>query len=120
MSSAQTWLQTQMEGEGLTIVYSRGTTELQPFLANPDQPAEAGLSSQGQVITFGQRDWAFALSNLATLSPPRPKAGDRITTVIGTETHLWTVQPDSQGPAFDDLDVRRGRIAAHTVYQGVI
>lgn len=108
-----------MEGEGLDIVYVRGTTSL-PFIANPLGPAQSSLNPDGQIVTFGERGWGFALSELATLNPPFPKAGDRVQCTLLGVTHLWTVQPNDQGPAYDELDCRKGRIAANTIYKGIL
>lgn len=119
MATGQTWLQTQMEAESVSITYLRGATSLS-FGANPDAANEAGLNASGQIITFGERDWAFALAELATLTPPSPQTGDKIRWVIGTQTHEWRVQPLAAGPLFDDLDTRRGRIALHTIYGGTV
>jgi len=119
LSTGQTWLQTQMESESIPITYLRGITTLS-FGANPDGANEAGLNASGQIITYGERDWAFALAELATLTPALPQQGDKIRCVIGSTTHEWRVQPLSSGPLYDDLDTRKGRIAVHTIYAGTV
>lgn len=119
LSSGQSWLQTQMDAEGIPISYIRGAITLS-FNACPDGADEAGLNGLGQIVTFGERDWCFPLSKLATLTPAKPAQGDKIRATIGSVVYEWIVQPKGAGPLFDDLDNRRSRIAVHTVFHGEV
>lgn len=121
LSKAQSYLQTVMEAEGQSINYVRGSTVL-PFMATPDMPDDMGWQAFGDdaTVVAEKLDWAFAWSQLVTLDPAEPRDGDVITKVFGGNTHQWVVRPDSNGKCFAELDTRRSRIAAHTVYSGVV
>lgn len=118
-ATGRTYMQTTMDAEAVDISYIRGATTL-AFAACPDGAAEAGLDSQGQVITFGDLAWNFALSELASLSPALPARGDKIQRVIGADTHQWRALAVAEGPVFDWLDNGRSRISVHTVYDGIV
>lgn len=72
------------------VAYKRGATTV-PLDATPNRTEASTIGDDGGELRSEQWEWLIRTADLATLSPARPKLGDRILRTIDGDVHEFVV-----------------------------
>lgn len=96
---------------GESVSYQQGSTTITGITAVPDNVAYTVLDGDGTTTQVQVTDWLIKVSDLTV----EPRAGDRITRVIGATTYKYDVLPiDDDRPCCEWHDNAHVMLLVHS------